>query len=162
MRTNPSKMRKAELVEIAVRECNLTPARAENLTVPSLRELVTRTRKHLKGAEDPMKKRPPNFSNMDKEKLIVEAKKRSLIVDQINPNRSEWKKLTHGELKLAIENHIAYSKGLPTVIKSEMKNASENTNVISSDEELQELRMPVEETSASPAAVKAGRRKREK
>ena len=107
-----------------------------------------------------MKKRPPNFSNMDKEKLIVEAKKRSLIVDQINPHKSEWKKLTHGELKLAIEQHIAFSNGWEEVMPNWTTTTSENTNAASSDDDFQTVRMPVEETNASPATVKAQRRKR--
>ena len=98
---------------------------------------------------------------MKKEGLIAHAKMRGLILDQISKDETEWNKLTIGELKLAIQDHIAYSKGLPTVIKKNKKTSScASTNVISSDEEFQEVRMPVEETSASPAAVKTHRRKR--
>ena len=96
---------------------------------------------------------------MRKDALIAEAKKRSLILDQINADKTEWNKLTNGELKLAIQNHVNYSKGLPTVILKNKKTSScASTNVISSDEEFQEVRM--EEPSASSAAVKTTRRKR--
>ena len=159
IRANPGRMRKHELVELAQKELGLTYAHASNCTVVVLREMIKQHRKSLEGAEDPMKRLPKGFTTMKKSILIAEAKKRGLILDQISADKVDWNKLTNGELQLAIHNHVNYSNGLPTVIPKNKKTSScASTNVISSDEEFQEVRM--EEPSASSTAAKTTRRKR--
>ena len=88
--------------------------------------------------------------------------------NQSNQKRKETYEIKHFMIKAKIRKinniriHITIKKIKKTKVIKKIKKTSScaSTNVISSDEEFQEVRMPVEETSASPAAVKTQRGKR--
>ena len=157
--TTVSKMRKPELVETARKECDLTQIQAEKLTVPMLRGLIKLKRDGEKLEIDPMMVRPKGLSNMKKDALIAEAKKRGLTVDGINPRKKEWIQLTREEIMLMIGEHVEYLNGRETAIlnKETPANSSATMNESSSDAEFMDVR--VEE--ALPSKQTGSRRKRE-
>ena len=71
-------MKKADLVEVARRELNMSLAAAEQETVITLRELIRRNRDIQKASDNPLAKLPKGLSGMKKEELIEEMEKRGL------------------------------------------------------------------------------------
>ena len=65
--------KKAELAEIAHRECGLTPTMALNLSRDALISRIRQTREALKSEQDPVKVKPKNFHNMKLAELKAEA-----------------------------------------------------------------------------------------
>ena len=146
MKEDINKMRKAELVEKARKELGLSLTYLNSLHVPILREKLRKHRKQNQEIENPMKKLPKGFSSMRKPELIEEAKRRGIILDQINPNKTDWKQLLNRELQLAIHDHVEYSKGMLTeeslkaIPSSKTMMFSQKTSMSdNSSEELQEI-----------------------
>ena len=139
VRKSLDRMKKGELAEAAEKECNLTTAAANKLTVQALRGLIRMKRKGDQAAADPMMTKPKGLSQMKKDPLIAHAKSRSLTVDMINREKKEWRQLTREELILAIEDHVSYLNHEETVILN-MMNSSANTNESSSEPEFMDVR----------------------
>ena len=100
------------MVEAAQNECNLKFKEAMSLTVPSLRQMVINQRNALEDKSDPMKNRPKGFSTMKKKDLIQACRDRAIPLDSLEPPPPTWEKSTVPQLKLAIEEHVAWCKGL--------------------------------------------------
>ena len=143
VRANIGRMRKHELVAIAQKELDMTYVQASNCTVVVLREMIKQNRKAIEGVEDPMKKLPKGFTNMNKKALIAEAKNRGLTLDQLSADKKDWNKLTSGELQLAIHNHVNFSNGqLTATPKNEKMTPPQKTSMSDdSSEEFQEICM---------------------
>jgi len=75
------KMKKADLVEVAQRECGLSLAKAQADTVEILREKIRTVRKFRDSLDDPLAATPKGMGKMSLEELRDEVQKRGLPVD---------------------------------------------------------------------------------
>ena len=154
---NLSQMNKAELVEAARRECDLSLEGANRMLVPALRALLRMKRKGQAIESDPMMSKPKGLTSMKKDALIAQAKSRSLTPDMINSSKKEWNKLTREELIMGIGDHVEYLSNRETAILNPQTptSSSANMNEISSEEEFMDVRL-----EESPPPNTANRRKR--
>ena len=150
------------MVEGAQRECGLSAKEAWGLTVASLKHLILNQRDALADKHDPMKNRPKGFSTMRKKDLIQCCKDRAIPLDTVSETAPSWEKVTVNQLKIAIEEHVAFSKGLGPYQKQKTKQVVtttfQKTNMSDdSSEEFQEVCMEVirqEQKSASSSRRK--------
>ena len=73
-------MNKADLVEVARLELNMTMTQAAKETVITLREKIRRNRQIVKEAQDPMLVLPPGLQRMKHAELLVEMERRNLPI----------------------------------------------------------------------------------
>jgi len=94
-------MKKADLVEEAVRELSLTRIQAQNHTVQELRELLRREKRQEEQSQDPMCQVPKGLGKMVKVELQMEMEKRGI---PFNPKTTNCTSMV-----LAIKAQVAES-----------------------------------------------------
>ena len=98
-------MNKAELVELARVELNMTVAKANAETVTTLREKIRARRAITTVLDDPLATLPVGLSKMKKEELIQEAEQRGLGLPS---------KPTVGQLQVLIREDVEFRSSIST------------------------------------------------
>ena len=98
------RMKKEQLVEVAVEELELTRAQAQKQSVDVLRQRIKARRDILNAVANPLDRLPVGFSKMKKEELEQEMQKRGLpLLEGMNGRHHAN---TRGYMKVAIQDDV--------------------------------------------------------
>ena len=97
-------MRKAELIELAIAELQVTRAAATKMTVEELRERLRLERKKAKDEEDPLQRLPKGLSKMTAAQLRAECTQRLISVAPL-PDEKRLTK-TRPQMMLEIRHDV--------------------------------------------------------
>ena len=98
------RMKKEQLVEVAIEELSLTRSEAKKSNIESLRQRIKQSRDMLKTTEDPLACFPKGFGKMSHPELVREMEKRNLPMPQ--GMNGHHRACTRGFMKVAIEEDI--------------------------------------------------------
>ena len=99
------RMKKEQLVEVAIEELSLTRSEAKKSNLESLRQRIKQSRDMLKTTEDPLAVKPVGFGKMSREELVRQMEMRNLAMPQ--GMSGHHRACTRGFMKVAIEEDIA-------------------------------------------------------
>ena len=105
------RMKKEELIELAIAELGLTRTQASRETVIVLRERLRRSRKEAVAQSDPLQTVPAGLERMRVEELVKECTRRLISVAPLSGEQGL--RLTRPQMILAIRDDVARRQNAP-------------------------------------------------